>query len=110
MINVTGTSGNQVSLSWDFGNNGDPFNIFINGQQISTSVLQQATITLDMTKQNQITISDNNTGATENLTFFPQAVSSAIGINPWVIIGAMVVAGIFINNYQKKSTRSKKHG
>lgn len=105
MINVSGVNGDQVSLTWDFGNNGDPFNIFINGQQVSTSVLQQATITLDMTQQNLITISDNNTGATENLIWYPQAVSSAAGINPWVILGAGTIFGA-ITYIQ---TRSKKH-
>lgn len=105
MINVSNVQGNQVSLTWDFGNNGDPFNIFINGQQVSTSAIQQATITLDMTKQNAITISDNNTGATENLTFYPQVVSTAIGINPWIVIGAITAFGI-LTYYQTR----RKHG
>ena len=106
MINISGINGNLVTLTWDFGNNGDPFTISIEGQQVATSVIRQATITLDMTKQNQITISDENTGTAESLVFFPQAVTTGITINPWVLIGAAVIAGIFINF----KTKRRKHG
>ncbi len=105
MIQVTGITGDQLGLAWDFGNNGDPFNIFVNGQQISTSVLQQATITVDLSKQNTITITDNNTGATENLNFMPQSVSTAIGINPWIVLGAGTVFGIIVYIQNKRSRK-----
>ena len=109
MITVSSMQGNSYTLTWDFGNNGDTFIISVNGQAIASSVIKQAKITIDPAVSNQIIVSDTTTGQSENLYFMPTSVTTASGMNAFVVAGALTLAGVIIYFVQNRK-RKKHHG
>ncbi len=109
MITVSSIQGNSYTLTWDFGNNGDEFIVSVNGQPIVSAVIKQARITIDPAVSSQITVSDTTTEQSENLYFMPTSVTTAPGMNAFVVAGALMLDGVIIYFVQNRK-RKKHHG